>query len=71
MLCRDLQKAKLAAEEIHNETGNAVVVYPLDLASIEAIRKTADTLKETEPKIHILINNAGDHYPPTNLPAFV
>lgn len=60
MLCRDLQKAKLAAEEIHQETGNALVVYHLDLASLQSIRDTAATLKDVEPKIHILINNAGE-----------
>ncbi|KAK3860412.1 hypothetical protein Pcinc_033532 [Petrolisthes cinctipes] len=59
MLCRDLQKAKLAAEEIHKETGNAVVVYPLDLASLQSVRETAAKLKDAEPRIHILINNAG------------
>lgn len=59
MLCRDLQKAKIAAEEIHQETGNALVVYHLDLASLQSIKDTATTLKDVEPNIHILINNAG------------
>ncbi|KAG7154554.1 retinol dehydrogenase 11-like [Homarus americanus] len=59
MLCRDLQKAKVTAEEIHQETGNTVGIYQLDLASLESIRNTANTLKDTEPNIHILINNAG------------
>lgn len=61
MLCRDLQKAKIAAEEIHQETGNTVVVHHLDLASLKSIRDTAEILKDTEPKVHILINNAGMH----------
>ncbi|XP_068248495.1 retinol dehydrogenase 13-like isoform X3 [Palaemon carinicauda] len=59
MLCRDLEKARLAAEEIHKDTGNTVGVYHLDLASLESVRNTAATLKDTEPKIHCLINNAG------------
>ncbi|KAK7083205.1 hypothetical protein SK128_011721 [Halocaridina rubra] len=59
MLCRDLEKARMAAEEIHKETGNTVGVYHLDLASLKSVRNTAATLRETEPKIHCLINNAG------------
>ncbi|CAL4088042.1 unnamed protein product, partial [Meganyctiphanes norvegica] len=59
MLCRDLDKARVAAEEIHHETGSTVGVFQLDLASLESIRNTADTLKQAEPNIHILINNAG------------
>lgn len=61
MLCRDLQKARTAAEEIHQETGNPVVVHHLDLASLQSIRSTTEILKDTEPNIHILINNAGTH----------
>lgn len=59
MLCRDLQKAKAAAEEIHHETGNPVAVHHLDLASLQSIRNAAEILNDTEPNIHILINNAG------------
>ncbi|XP_045593373.1 retinol dehydrogenase 11 isoform X2 [Procambarus clarkii] len=59
MLCRDLQKAKVAAEEINKETGNTVGVYHLDLASLESVRNTAAILSQTEPHIHALINNAG------------
>ncbi|XP_047469691.1 retinol dehydrogenase 13-like isoform X3 [Penaeus chinensis] len=59
MLCRDLDKARLAAEEINKETGSTVGVYHLDLASLESIRSTAAALRDTEPQIHILINNAG------------
>ncbi|XP_045135874.1 retinol dehydrogenase 11-like isoform X1 [Portunus trituberculatus] len=59
MLCRDLQKARTAAEEINRETGNAMVVHHLDLASLESVRNTAEILADTEQNIHILINNAG------------
>lgn len=59
MLCRDLQKARVAAEEIHQETGNIVVVHHLDLASLQSIRNTTEILIDTEPNVHILINNAG------------
>lgn len=59
MLCRDLQKARAAAEEIHKDSSNPVIVHHLDLASLQSIRSTAEILRDTEPNMHILINNAG------------
>lgn len=59
MLCRDLEKAKTAAEEIHKESGNPVGVYHLNLSSLASIRNTVAALAQVEHKIHILINNAG------------
>ena len=57
--CRDLSKAKEAAEEIIKETGNKVSTIKLDLASLNSIREAAEELKALHPNIHILINNAG------------
>ena len=60
ILARDMQKARAAAEEINKLTGSTVAVYQLDLADLTSVRHTAEVLKEQEPKIHILINNAGE-----------
>ena len=57
--CRDLSKAKEAAEEIIKETGKKVTTIKLDLASLSSIREAAEELKALHPNIHILINNAG------------
>ena len=60
ILARDMAKARVAAEEVHKETGTTVGVYHLDLADLDSVRHTAQILNEQEPKIHILINNAGE-----------
>ena len=62
MLCRDVSKAELAAKEIQGESGGdgkAVVVEPLDLASLDSVRKCATKILAQEERIDILINNAG------------
>ena len=62
MLCRDVSKAELAANEIQEESGvggKAVVVEPLDLASLDSVRKCATKILAQEERIDILINNAG------------
>ena len=46
--------------EIVEKSGNKdVIVIELDLASLASVRKCAATVKQNEPKLHILINNAG------------
>ncbi|KAI9565507.1 hypothetical protein GHT06_009299 [Daphnia sinensis] len=57
--CRDIQKAEDAAREISSETKNSVTTVKLDLASLNSIRMAAQSLKIQQPKIHLLINNAG------------
>lgn len=57
--CRDLKKAEEAAREITQETGNEVDTIKLDLASMSSIRQAAEELKQSQPAIHILVNNAG------------
>ena len=60
MLCRNLEKAEVAAEEIRKDTGNVVVVMQMDLTSLESVRTCAAKLVEDEDKIDILVNNAGE-----------
>ncbi len=45
LACRDLCKAKEAAEEISKETGNKVATLQLDLASLSSVRAAAEELK--------------------------
>lgn len=60
LACRNLDKAKRAAEEITSSTGNKeVIVVHLDLASFSSVRKCAQKVMETEDKLDVLINNAG------------
>ncbi|GBM12776.1 hypothetical protein AVEN_247561-1 [Araneus ventricosus] len=59
--CRDTEKGKKAAEDIRKQVQNArVIIKELDLASFSSIRKFAAEILKSEPRIHILINNAGN-----------
>ncbi|PSN47098.1 hypothetical protein C0J52_19304 [Blattella germanica] len=64
MACRDLKKADEAAEDIRKSTQGLegvreVVVTKLDLSSLTSVRECAQELLKTEPRINILVNNAG------------
>lgn len=60
MACRSLDSAERAKDEIVKETGNPnVFVKHLDLASIDSIQKFAESFKQNESKLDVLINNAG------------
>ena len=50
------------------ESGNNQVIFmQLDLASLKSVRSFAETFLKTEPRLDILINNAGEveeyHFP--------
>lgn len=61
MACRDLTRAEQAAEEIRQSTGNGnVVIRHLDLASMYSVRQFAKDFLDTEDRLDVLINNAGE-----------
>ncbi|KAM7289254.1 retinol dehydrogenase 12 [Ixodes scapularis] len=57
--CCDLKEADQAAKEIFAETKVDVIVKYLDLASFESVRSFAQDVIATEPRLDVLINNAG------------
>ena len=58
--CRNLEKGMEAIEEIQERSGSTnVSLEKLDLASLESVRAFANKILDTEPRIDILINNAG------------
>ncbi|KAM9861071.1 retinol dehydrogenase 13 [Aulostomus maculatus] len=60
LACRDMTRARLAADEIRQQSGNGnVVVKKLDLASLQSVRDLAKDVRENEERLDILINNAG------------
>jgi len=60
---RNLDKGNDAAARIKAASPDAVVtVQQLDLTSLDNIRKAADELRATFPRIDLLINNAGVMY---------
>lgn len=61
LACRDLTRARLAADEIRQQSGNGnVVVKKLDLASLQSVRDLAKDVEENEERLDVLINNAGN-----------
>lgn len=68
MACRDLTRAKSAADEIRRSTGNGnVVVRHLDLASLCSIRQFTREFLDSEDRLDVLINNAGEPAQPPQL----
>ena len=74
MACRNMTTANETAGEIRRQFGfsdgdegegrpQKIAVRHLDLASFKSIRKFADTIKEEEQNLHVLINNAGINPP--------
>ncbi|XP_062553175.1 retinol dehydrogenase 12-like [Armigeres subalbatus] len=58
--CRSLEKANQAREELIAETGKSDIhVRELDLSSLESVRTFATKFLQEEPRLDILINNAG------------
>ncbi len=47
------------ADIIEKSRNKNIFVIELDLASLASVRKCAATIVKNEPKLHILINNAG------------
>jgi NAD(P)-dependent dehydrogenase (short-subunit alcohol dehydrogenase family) len=65
LACRDLGKAKEAADRIAAEVPGATVdVVRLDLASLASVRQAAGQIRSRYPRLDLLINNAGLMMPP-------
>jgi NAD(P)-dependent dehydrogenase (short-subunit alcohol dehydrogenase family) len=60
MLCRDIEKAQEARQEIIKESGNPDVgLIICDLSLMRSIREAVEEFKERLDDLHVLINNAG------------
>ncbi|XP_036398392.1 retinol dehydrogenase 14a [Megalops cyprinoides] len=62
MACRDQQRAEEAAQEIRQEAGpdqGEAVIKLLDLASLKSVQNFCEEIIKEEPRIDVLINNAG------------
>uniref|UniRef100_A0A1A8S933 Retinol dehydrogenase 12, like n=1 Tax=Nothobranchius rachovii TaxID=451742 RepID=A0A1A8S933_9TELE len=58
--CRDMEKAQVAVKEIIEISGNDnVACMKLDLSNSKSIREFAEAINKDEPKLNLLINNAG------------
>ncbi|TKS87445.1 Retinol dehydrogenase 12 [Collichthys lucidus] len=60
MACRDMERAQAAVKEVIEISGNEnVVCMKLDLSDSKSIREFAEAINKGEPRLNILINNAG------------
>ncbi|KAJ8269863.1 hypothetical protein GJAV_G00107660 [Gymnothorax javanicus] len=60
--CRDPKRAEDAARKIRRDAGpnqGEVVIKHLDLASLKSVRSFCEQILQEEPRIDVLINNAG------------
>lgn len=61
---RNPEKTERTRQEILDETGNAdLSVQIADLSLMAETRRLAENLLTAEPKIHVLVNNAGSLFP--------
>ncbi|XP_077167433.1 dehydrogenase/reductase SDR family member 13-like [Paroedura picta] len=60
LACRSKARAEAAVYDIRRESGNNEVLFMrLDLADLSSVRAFADAFLRSEPRLDILINNAG------------
>jgi len=58
--CRSAVKSKTAMQQLIRDTGSTnVCCHVVDMASFESVRNFATMIRVTEPRLDILINNAG------------
>ncbi|XP_063701768.1 retinol dehydrogenase 14-like isoform X2 [Culicoides brevitarsis] len=60
MACRNMETANQARDEIIKESENPkVILHKLDLSSQKSVRQFAAEILKTEPKLDVLLHNAG------------
>lgn len=60
LVCRDRRKGEAARRELLQSTGNGQIhLLIADLASLEAVRRLAEEIQATCPRLDVLIHNAG------------
>jgi len=65
MACRSEEKARLAMEHIRMEAPGANLAFvPLDQADLFSVRECAEQVMRDEPRLDVLLNNAGVMVPP-------
>ncbi|KAI0725375.1 NAD(P)-binding protein [Fomitopsis betulina] len=59
MASRDENKARIAIEELKEQTGKEAVYLELNLANLASVRNSAAEILSKETELHVLYNNAG------------
>jgi retinol dehydrogenase-12 len=58
MASRNADKAKVAIEDLKNDTGKEALFLHLDLASLNGVRRAAEEFLSKEQKLDTLYNSA-------------
>ena len=61
LVCRNMEKAIKVQEELGNEYKAKVDVIQADFSRLDDVRKAASVILENNPRLDVLINNAGLH----------
>ncbi len=61
LVCRNAEKAARVKEELEYEHQTSVRILQADFSNLAEVRKTAAAILEDNPRIDVLINNAGIH----------
>ncbi|KAJ7782022.1 hypothetical protein DFH07DRAFT_792336 [Mycena maculata] len=64
MASRSQSKAKIAIEDLKEQTGKEALFLQLDLGDLKTIKASADEFLQKESELHILFNNGGVMMPP-------
>ncbi|KAI0754734.1 NAD(P)-binding protein [Daedaleopsis nitida] len=59
LAARSREKAEAAIASLKQETGKEAIFHELDLASLAAVKRSADDFLGKERELHVLFNNAG------------
>jgi NAD(P)-dependent dehydrogenase (short-subunit alcohol dehydrogenase family) len=60
MLCRNLEKATAARQDIIQQSGNHHIdIIPCDLADLASVKQAAVEFRKKYTQLHVLVNNAG------------
>ncbi|EPS99625.1 NAD-binding protein [Fomitopsis schrenkii] len=67
MASRSKEKADAAIKELQQQTGKEAIFLELDLSSLASVRKAAEEFLSKESELHVLFNNVGVMWAPTEL----
>ena len=63
MICRSQQKGTEALDELESATGRRPRLYLADLSDLAQVKRVAEEIKSNHPRLDVLVNNAGGHFP--------
>ena len=63
LICRDPKKGQVALEHIQSRSPGRHQLFLADLSDLEQVKRVGKEVSEAYEYIHVLVNNAGGHFP--------